>query len=80
MKKVFKTLFFLILTTYGILYISGYSWFIEGVTKIYFTGHTTNYLSDYKVFDNNSIHASKTPKKWDLHEKYNKIYPPKSLE
>ena len=80
MKKVFKTLFFLIITTYGILYISGYSWFIEGVAKIYFTGHTTNYLSDYKVFDNNLIRASKTPKKWDLHEKYNKIYPPKSLE
>ena len=80
MKKVFKTLFFLIITTYGILYISGYSWFIEGVAKIYFTGHTTNYLSDYKVFDNNLIRASKTPKKWDLHEKYNKIYPSKSLE
>ena len=80
MKKVFKPLFFLIITVYGILYISGYSWFIEGVAKIYFTGHTTNYLSDYQVFDNNLIHASKTPIKWDLHEKYNKISPSKILE
>ncbi|MBK85757.1 MAG: serine hydrolase [Flavobacteriaceae bacterium] len=80
MKKVFKALFFLIMTVYGILYISGYSWFIDGVVKIYFTGHTTNYLSDYKVFDNNLIQASKTPIKWDLHEKYNKISPSKILE
>ena len=80
MKKVFKPLFFLIITVYGILYISGYSWFIEGVAKIYFTGHTTNYLSDYQVFDNNLIHASKTPIKWDLHKKYNKISPSKILE
>jgi len=80
MKRIFNFLFFMILVTYGILYVSGYSWFLEGIAKIYLTGHTTNYLSDYEVFDNRIIHASKTPKKWDFHEKYNKITSSKTLE
>ena len=80
MKRILNFLFFIILVTYGILYVSGYSWFLEGIAKIYLTGHTTNYLSDYEVFDNRIIHASKTPKKWDFHEKYNKISSSKTLE
>ena len=80
MKRILNFLFFIILTTYGILYISGYSWFLEGVAKIYLTGHTTNYLSDYEVFDNRIINASKTPKNWDFHEKYNMISSSKKLE
>ena len=80
MKRIFNFLFFMILVTYGILYVSGYSWFLEGIAKIYLTGHTTNYLSDYEVFDNRIIHASKTSKRWDFHEKYNKITSSKILE
>ena len=80
MKKVFSFLFFIILTTYGSLYISGYSWFLEGLGKIYLTGHTTNYLSDYEVFDNRTILASKKPQKWPLHQKYNKVISSETLE
>ena len=80
MKKVFKFLIFLILVLYGIIYISGYGWFIEGVVKIYLTGHTTSYLSDYTVFENNEIPASTNPSSWPLHEKYNSTSSSKILK
>ena len=73
MKKILKTFFFVCLITFGGLYISNYSWFLEGIAKIYFTGHTTSYLSDYKVFDNNEIPASESPQPWPIHKKYNTV-------
>ena len=80
MKKLLKVLVFIILVIYGSLYISGYGWFIEGVAKIYLTGHTTSYLSDYKVFDNNEIKASTDPQPWPIHEKYNTTNSSKFLD
>ncbi len=80
MNKFLKSLIFIILVIYSSLYVSGYSWFIKGITKIYFTGHTTSYLSDYKVFDNNEIPASTDPQPWPIHEKYNTINSSKLLD
>jgi len=71
MNKFLKSFIFIILVVYGSLYVSGYEWFVNGAAKIYFTGHTTSYLSDYKVFDNNEIPASENPQPWPIHEKYN---------
>ncbi len=80
MKKILKVLIFIVLVGFGGLYISDYSWFLKGITKIYFTGHTTGYLSDYKVFDNNKISASTDPQPWPVHEKYNTISSSKLLD
>lgn len=80
MKKILKTLIFIIFVLFGGIYVSNYSWFLEGVAKIYFTGHTTSYLSDYKVFDNNEIPASSNPQPWPIHEKYNTTSPSNFLE
>ena len=80
MKKYLKILIFIVLATFGGLYISNYSWFLEGVAKIYLTGHTTSYLSDYKAFDNNEIPSSKNPQPWPFHEKYNTTSPSSFLE
>lgn len=80
MKKILKVLAFTLLVIYGSLYISGYGWFIEGVVKIYLTGHTTSYLSDYEVFDNNEIPASTVPQSWPIHKKYNTINSSKILD
>ena len=80
MKKILKTLIFIIFVLFGGIYISNYSWFLEGFAKIYFTGHTTSYLSDYKVFDNNEIPASSNPQPWPIHKKYNTTSPSSFLE
>ena len=80
MKKILKTLIFIIFVLFGGIYISNYSWFLEGVAKTYFTGHTTSYLSDYKVFDNNEIPVSSNPQPWPIHKKYNTTSPSSFLE
>jgi CubicO group peptidase (beta-lactamase class C family) len=80
MKKILKILIFIIFVIFGGIYVSNYSWFLEGVAKIYFTGHTTSYLSDYKVFDNNEIPVSSNPQPWPIHKKYNTTSPSSFLE
>ena len=35
MKKILKVLIFIVLVGFGGLYISDYSWFLKGITKIY---------------------------------------------
>ena len=52
MKKVFKVLVGIFIVLFALLYISGNSYVIPGLIKIYGTGHTTAFLHDYNVFDN----------------------------
>jgi len=73
MKKIFKSIIFLLVISFGLLYISDYNYLLTAVSKIYFKGHTTAFLSDYKHFDNRILPASKTPEPWPLHSKFNTI-------
>jgi len=73
MKKVFKIFGFILIVLTGGLYISDYSYLLDGVFKIYLTGHKTAFLSDYNYFDNRTLAASENPKAWPIHSEYNTI-------
>ena len=79
MKKVFKVLVGIFIVLFALLYISGNSYVIPGLIKIYGTGHTTAFLHDYNVFDNRTVEAADLPQEWPLHQKYNTIEPTKRL-
>ena len=80
MKKLIKGFVYLIITLFSLLYISKYDYLLEAVSKIYFTGHVTAYLEDYKKFDNRVLPASTSPQPWPLHSSYNKISISNTLE
>ena len=73
MKRFFSTLIFIILVAVSLLYLSDYSYLLRAVTKIYFTGHTTAFLSDYQQFENRVLPASENPQPWPLHKNYNSV-------
>ena len=73
MKKVFKIFGFILIVLTGGLYISDYSYLLDGVFKIYLTGHKTAFLSDYNYFDNRTLAASENPQAWPIHSEYNTI-------
>lgn len=77
---MFSTFSFIILVALGLLYLSDYSYLLRAVSKIYFTGHTTAFLSDYQQFENRLLPASKNPQPWPLHKDYNTINLSKRLE
>jgi len=80
MKKIFSTFSFIVLVALGLLYLSDYSYLLRAVSKIYFTGHTTAFLSDYQQFENRLLPASKNPQPWPLHKDYNTINLSERLE
>ena len=80
MKKIFSTFSFISLVALGLLYLSDYSYLLRAVSKIYFTGHTTAFLSDYQQFENRLLPASKNPQPWPLHKDYNTINLSERLE
>ena len=61
-----------------VLYIFNYDYLLKAVRTIYFTGHTTAYLEDYKKFDNVVITHGR-PQPWPLHKKYNTVHASDSL-
>jgi CubicO group peptidase (beta-lactamase class C family) len=73
MKKIFKILGFSLAVLIGALYISDYSYLLDGVFKIYLTGHKTAFLDDYTYFDNRTLAASENPQAWPIHAQYNTI-------
>ena len=80
MKKIISMLGLMILVLVGLAYISKYEYLLRAISKIYLTGHTTAYLSDYKNFNNNILRASENPQKWPKHKKYNSVSLPKTLK
>ena len=80
MKKKLYSIGLFIIALFAILYISPYNYILTAVKKVYFTGHVTAYLEDYKQFDNRLLKASQNPQPWPLHSQYNKISTPGELE
>ena len=80
MKKFLKTFLFVLALLIGLLYISDYSYLLNAVSKIYFNGHTTAFLDDYKYFDNATLPPSENPQAWPLAKQYNQWSVSESLE
>ena len=70
LKRIFLSLVSLILILIIALYAFDYDYLIKAVRTIYFTGHTTAYLEDYKKFDNTTIEAG-TAQPWPQAKNYN---------
>jgi CubicO group peptidase (beta-lactamase class C family) len=64
----------------ALLYIFKVDYLITAVRKIYFNGHVTAFLDDYKEFENRTIPKSHTPQPWPLSAGYNKVKPTEKLE
>ena len=71
MKRALIKVGFALAIIFSLLYNSKYSYLIKGITTIYFQGHTTAFLEDYKSFSNNSINAANTQNTWPKHPLYN---------
>lgn len=80
MKKKFSALLIVLAFAYGLLFISGYDWFLRGVEVIYLTGHNTAFLDDYKYFDNRLVKAPEVAEPWPEHQYYNTQVLSKELE
>ncbi len=64
----------------ALLYLFKVDYLITAVRKIYFNGHVTAFLDDYKEFENRTIPKSHTPQPWPLATTYNKVKPTETLE
>lgn len=78
-KNILKWLIIVIVVLCTGLYITGYGYLITAVKTIYFNGHATAFLDDYKEFDNHTIPPSTTPQPWPNHSDYNKAKPTTEL-
>jgi len=64
----------------ALLYIFKVDYLITAVRKIYFNGHITAFLDDYKEFENRTIPKSHTPQPWPIATDYNRVKPTQKLE
>ena len=80
MKKILTTGIIGMAFLYGILFVSGYDWFLRGLSVIYFTGHNTAFLEDYQYFDNRTVLPATAAQPWAKHKDYNQLPTSKTLE
>ena len=80
MIRFFSTFIFILLLFFSLLYISEYKYFLTGISKFYFKGHTTAFLNDYQSFDNRLIKTSKNIQPWIKHSMFNKFQFDSELE
>lgn len=71
-KNLLVWIFGLWILLMAILYITDTDYLLKAVRTIYFKGHSTAYLEDYKEFDNEIV-ANGTPQPWPLHTNYNSV-------
>jgi CubicO group peptidase (beta-lactamase class C family) len=74
MRRVFKSFAWLALVfglVVALLFIFNYDYLIKAVRTIYFTGHKTAFLDDYKYFENRTIEKG-VAQPWPFSRNYNK--------
>lgn len=71
-RRFFLGLVTVLIVLVAVLYIFNYDYLLKAVRTIYFTGHTTAYLEDYKQFENMQV-ASGKAQPWSLHKNYNQV-------
>lgn len=77
-KRIGLALFSFLALLVLALYIFNYDYLLKAVRTIYFTGHTTAYLTDYTKFDNMVV-KSGTSQPWPTHKSYGLVKPGDSL-
>ena len=67
-----------IIALVGIMYLSGYAYLFNGISKTYLRGKSSANIDDGKLFSSNLI-ATKMPKLWEEAAEYNKTELPKNI-
>ena len=62
------------------MYIFNVDYLLKAIRIVYFNGHSTAFLDDYKYFDNRKIPKSNNPQPWPVSKEYNKAKPTERLE
>ncbi len=71
LKRLFASLLIFLAILITLAYVFDVTYLFKAVRTIYFKGHTTAFLEDYKAFDNETINASSQPIAWPVHSQYN---------
>lgn len=79
LKKFLLWLVGLILLLIALMYIFNVDYLLKAVRTIYFNGHKTAFLDDYKYFDNRIIENG-TAQPWAIAKDYNTVKPTAELE
>jgi len=79
LKRVLATLAVLFGLVIILAYIFDVTYLFKAVRTIYLKGHTTAYLEDYKVFENDTVKAGENTIPWPIHPDYNKVSPTEKL-
>ncbi|MDC7995058.1 serine hydrolase domain-containing protein [Altibacter sp. HG106] len=80
MKRFLLFFFAIILFLLGLMHVTDTTYILKGIRVVYFTGHTTAFIDDFKYFDNDTIPPSNTPQPWPKHEAYNLAAPTPALQ
>lgn len=73
LKYFIQTVVYTLVISIALLYITGYDYILKGIQVVYFTGHTTAFITDQIYFENEIIMPSTAPQPWKIHEKYNTV-------
>ncbi|MDR6969047.1 CubicO group peptidase (beta-lactamase class C family) [Flavobacterium arsenatis] len=79
LKKFFLWFAGLLMLLIIFMYIFNVDYLLKAVRTIYFNGHTTAFLEDYKYFDNRKIETG-IAQPWATSKQYNSIKPTAELE
>ncbi len=70
LKKLLKWVVIIFGLLIVVLYATDTDYLLKALRTIYFKGHTTAFLEDYKEFDNQTIEVG-SPQPWPNHQEYN---------
>ncbi|HEX8563886.1 MAG TPA: serine hydrolase [Flavobacterium sp.] len=79
LKKFLLGLVLSIAVLVALAYVFDVDYLFKAVRTVYFNGHKTAFLDDYKYFDNRVIENG-TPQPWAISKNYNKVKPTARLE
>ncbi len=79
-KKLLLWIAIVVVTLVVAMYVFNVDYLFRAVRTIYFNGHTTAFLDDYKYFDNRTISKSSVGQPWPISKNYNKAIPTSALE
>ncbi len=80
LKKLLLWLAIVLAIIVAAMYIFNVDYLFRAVRTIYFNGHTTAFLDDYKYFDNRTISKSSVAQPWPISKNYNKAIPTAALQ
>ena len=63
-----------------LLYITGYGYLVTAIRTVYFHGHVTAFLDDYRYFENRVVRNAAEPQPWNLAKDYDDSGKPTPLK